>query len=98
MRCEVPLRRAGTHRHYVDPGPAAHHAEDGALRSIRGTRAVRILPVGLNCRSDVNLNRHCEERSDEAIQSACVALDCFALLAMTKRYTAAAFSEVAADA
>jgi len=28
---------------------------------------------------------HCEEQSDEAIQSARVALDCFASLAMTKR-------------
>jgi hypothetical protein len=27
--------------------------------------------------------RHCEERSDEAIQSSFVALDCFASLAMT---------------
>jgi hypothetical protein len=27
--------------------------------------------------------RHCEERSDEAIQSSILALDCFASLAMT---------------
>jgi hypothetical protein len=27
--------------------------------------------------------RHCEERSDEAIQSFCGAMDCFASLAMT---------------
>src|SRR6185437_1734539 len=29
--------------------------------------------------------RHCEERSDEAIQSCCVTLDCFASLAMTMK-------------
>src|SRR6201999_3039506 len=28
--------------------------------------------------------RHCEERSDEAIQTSCLALDCFASLAMTE--------------
>jgi hypothetical protein len=28
--------------------------------------------------------RHCEERSDEAIQNGGAALDCFASLAMTK--------------
>jgi hypothetical protein len=34
-------------------------------------------------------NRHCEERSDEAIQWASeAALDCFALLAMTKKANA----------
>ncbi|WIG53027.1 MAG: hypothetical protein OJF48_003947 [Afipia sp.] len=31
----------------------------------------------------VRLLRHCEERSDEAIQLLYVALDCFASLAMT---------------
>jgi hypothetical protein len=31
------------------------------------------------------LNRHCEERSDEAIQRAAAVLDCFASLAMTQR-------------
>jgi len=30
--------------------------------------------------------RHCEERSDEAIQSVWVALDCFASLALTSSY------------
>jgi hypothetical protein len=30
--------------------------------------------------------RHCEERSDEAIQSFFAALDCFASLAMTEVY------------
>jgi hypothetical protein len=34
-------------------------------------------------RSDNVLPRHCEERSDEAIQSVRAALDCFASLAMT---------------
>jgi hypothetical protein len=37
----------------------------------------------LNCSF---LRRHCEERSDEAIQSFFVTLDCFAPLAMTKVY------------
>jgi len=31
------------------------------------------------------IHRHCEERSDEAIQSCCRSLDCFASLAMTAR-------------
>jgi hypothetical protein len=31
------------------------------------------------------LHRHCEERSDEAIQNLAAALDCFATLAMTKQ-------------
>jgi hypothetical protein len=30
------------------------------------------------------VHRHCEERSDEAIQNGATALDCFALLAMTR--------------
>ena len=33
------------------------------------------------------LSRHCEERSDEAIQTFCLALDCFAALAMTSLVT-----------
>jgi hypothetical protein len=31
----------------------------------------------------IRVTRHCEERSDEAIQLALVKLDCFASLAMT---------------
>jgi hypothetical protein len=41
-----------------------------------------------------NVSRHCEERSDEAIQTASrlsqAALDCFASLAMTRRVYVAA--------
>ena len=68
----MPLRRTGTVlRAGVrdGPGSAAHrYAKCYALRCVRGT-----------CPS---LNRHCEERSDEAIQLF-EALDCFASLAMT---------------
>jgi hypothetical protein len=32
-----------------------------------------------------DVQRHCEEQSDEAIQNGAAALDCFASLAMTTR-------------
>jgi hypothetical protein len=38
--------------------------------------------AGVRCQTH---HRHCEERSDEAIQSFRAALDCFASLAMTRR-------------
>jgi hypothetical protein len=38
------------------------------------------IPIGRNQR------RHCEERSDEAIQTGAAALDCFAALAMTGQF------------
>jgi hypothetical protein len=37
----------------------------------------------------MNLARHCEEQSDEAIQSGDAVLDCFASLAMTMQRGAA---------
>jgi hypothetical protein len=42
----------------------------------------RIVTTGLDL-----MVRHCEERSDEAIQIGAAALDCFAALAMTKEIT-----------
>ena len=41
------------------------------------------MAIGTRTRN-LALHRHCEERSDEAIQSVVRALDCFASLAMTK--------------
>jgi hypothetical protein len=37
------------------------------------------------CQTAHDVVRHCEERSNEAIQNFTVALDCFAALAMTER-------------
>jgi hypothetical protein len=49
---------------------------------MRGARiALRFIRATACC------SRHCEERSDEAIQNLTAALDCFAPLAMTQRRT-----------
>src|SRR5438552_15374632 len=54
------------------------------MRTLRanGEAGEKVSFIFLKSRKDSVL-RHCEERSDEAIQTSFVALDCFATLAMT---------------
>jgi hypothetical protein len=63
---------------FVVPGDIATPSR-GRARSSRFNFIVHLehFPIELHRR------RHCEERSDEAIQNGAAALDCFASLAMT---------------
>ena len=61
----------------ISPSP---NSELAAANSSRFPR--RVLPAGFSNRH-VQTTRHCEKRSDEAIQNVAAGLDCFASLAMT---------------
>ena len=90
-----PDRTKGPHTPWEEPRwnagrrarPIAEGAAQAAPSVARSARRMRAGGTARVCRRSASLLyfRHCEERSDEAIQNLSAALDCFASLAMTRK-------------